>query len=107
MVVIYSCLCCVVLLNDLFLFCKLFNVNWAFRHCAAYEVPLDAETESSETCSNTDEDFSKELLLNEEVIYLYYYYFNVLLTTNVTKYSHTLYHSIQNKDNLYTQGIHI
>ena len=105
MVVIYSCLCCVVLLNDPFLFCF---VNWAFRHCVAYEVPLDAETESSETCSNTDEDFSKESLLNEEVIYLYYYYyFNVLLTTNGTKYSHTLQHSMQNKDNLYTQGIHI
>ncbi|XP_045558961.1 protein shortage in chiasmata 1 ortholog isoform X1 [Salmo salar] len=41
-----------------------------FRHCAAYEVPLDAETESSETCSNTDEDFSKELLLNEESLML-------------------------------------
>ncbi|CAB1321682.1 unnamed protein product, partial [Coregonus sp. 'balchen'] len=37
-----------------------------FRHSAAYEVPLDAETESSKTCSNTDEDFSNESLLNEE-----------------------------------------
>uniref|UniRef100_A0A673WVG6 Protein shortage in chiasmata 1 ortholog n=1 Tax=Salmo trutta TaxID=8032 RepID=A0A673WVG6_SALTR len=41
-----------------------------FRHCVAYEVPLDAETESSETCSNTDEDFSKESLLNEESLML-------------------------------------
>uniref|UniRef100_A0A8C7SJ88 Protein shortage in chiasmata 1 ortholog n=2 Tax=Oncorhynchus mykiss TaxID=8022 RepID=A0A8C7SJ88_ONCMY len=41
-----------------------------FRHCVAYEVPLDGETESSETCSNTDEDFSKESLLNEESLML-------------------------------------
>ncbi|KAK6306615.1 hypothetical protein J4Q44_G00235400 [Coregonus suidteri] len=41
-----------------------------FRHSAAYEVPLDAETESSKTCSNTDEDFSNESLLNEESLML-------------------------------------
>ncbi|XP_019907735.2 protein shortage in chiasmata 1 ortholog isoform X2 [Esox lucius] len=41
-----------------------------FSHCAAYEVLLKDETESSKTTLNADEAFNKELLLNEESLML-------------------------------------
>ncbi|KAL0979638.1 hypothetical protein UPYG_G00187590 [Umbra pygmaea] len=41
-----------------------------FSHCAAYEVPVKEETESSKNISNADEVFGKEPLLKEESLML-------------------------------------